>query len=257
MIRIFLNSLTRLTGLALLAFSVYYGTSHDPGVVHGGFVHIPSFIFVSVGLVGIVMASYRAEIIWKVFWNVIGFSPSMIRKRFLRMEKILPDLTQIYYQEGGSAFLEEVENRKLSSLWQFIATQLESKVPLQDIQLLIQNRGKLYNESLMTQIRFLQGLATVAPAVGMTGTILGLIMLLKDLHNFETLGSNMALAFITALYGLIYGNFVFIPMVNRLNAAREEANRLVSQALFWLEMVSSRKPATYMESHRDLRIKTN
>lgn len=247
-IRVILNFIARVIGIGLLCYSFYYGVNHEISQTRAGIVHIPSLILVLMGMTGIVLASYQVELIAKMAWNSLFFSPTSVRRRLEYMEEILPELTDTYYKDGAVGLLEKVEKLKLSSLWQYIANKLEAHLPIHDIQMMIQHEGREYNEALFTQIRALQGLATVAPAVGMTGTILGLIKLLKDLQNFQALGSNMALAFITALYGLVIGNFVFIPMTNRLNAAREESMQLLSQATFWLEMVSQRKPSDYLDA---------
>ncbi len=242
-----INLASRIMGIGLLIFSVYYGTMHGAHPVHAGIVHLPSIIVVSLGLLGIMLASYRIEIFFQIVSNMLSLSPTLLRIRHDSMEKSMPTLADIYYEHGASKFLEEVNKRKLGPIWKFLATRLESKMPIHDIQMFLQDFGKKENESLFTQIRVLQSLATIAPAVGMTGTILGLIKLLKDLNQFDSLGSNMALAFITALYGLLFGNFIFIPIVNRLNAGREEMMNLISQSLFWLEMIQQRKPAHYLE----------
>ncbi|MBI4212622.1 MAG: MotA/TolQ/ExbB proton channel family protein [Deltaproteobacteria bacterium] len=246
MIHLFLNAFSRLSGIGLMIFSVYYGVTHDPENILGGFFHLPSFIFVVLGLIGIALTSYQIEMLTSVTWNSLFLSPVVLRSRVQKMEGILADLADLYYQRGPIALLDEIQKKKLPSLWRYLATQLEARLPLHDLQALIQIEGKRYNERLFTQIRILQGLATIAPAVGMTGTILGLLKLLRELHAFETLGSNMALAFITALYGLLIGNFIFIPLANKLNEAREESMQLLTQALSWLEMVEHRKPAGYL-----------
>lgn len=248
-LRIIGNVITRAAGIAMIFYAVYYAINHTPTPIQAGVIHMPSFVFVAMGLAGITFASYQVEMIFGTLWNIFLLSPTLIRKQIHRMEGLLPNLAELYYDKGGTALADEAQNKRLHRLWHYIGAKLESRLPIHDIQLLIRNRGKNYNEGLFAQIRALQALATVAPAVGMTGTILGLIKLLKGLHDFESLGSNMALAFVTALYGLIFGNFVFIPLVNRLNAAREEAMQLLSQGLFWLDMVGQRKPADYV--HKD------
>lgn len=248
-LKIFLNFLSRLAGIAILIFSIYYGINHEATGVRYGVFHLPSLCLVGLGLVGMLLASFRIEILAEMFWNVLTLSPAIISRKFEKVEENLVGLTEVYYERGAAALLERVQALQLPGVWQFMAKKLEARLPLEDIAQIIQNRATQTNEHLFVQIRILQGISTIAPAVGMTGTIFGLIKLLKDLADFSSLGSNMALAFITALYGLIIGNFIFIPMVNKLNAAREEMMQLVSQALFWLDMVLNRKPADYMDPH--------
>lgn len=61
-----------------------------------------------------------------------------------------------------------------------------------------------------------------APAWGMIGTLVGLVMMLQNLNDPSTLGPNMALALLTTLYGSLLANLVFLPMANKLEISTEE-----------------------------------
>ena len=79
--------------------------------------------------------------------------------------------------------------------------------------------------------------ARVAPAVGLVGTTLGLIALLKDLHNFEQLGPAMALALLCTLYGLLLANAIYQPLARLVHvhsSVRTEEARLLLRALLLL-----------------------
>ncbi len=54
-----------------------------------------------------------------------------------------------------------------------------------------------------------------APAFGMIGTLIGLVLMLADL-NPETIGSGMAVALLTTLYGAIASNLFLLPMADKL-----------------------------------------
>ncbi|HYY52273.1 MAG TPA: MotA/TolQ/ExbB proton channel family protein [Myxococcales bacterium] len=88
----------------------------------------------------------------------------------------------------------------------------------------------------------LTSLARVSPAVGLVGTTLGLITLLKDLRNFDHLGPSMALALLCTLYGLVLANGVYQPLARLVHVhavvTLEEA-RLLSRALI---LVGEGKP---------------
>ncbi|WP_088103847.1 flagellar motor protein MotP [Halalkalibacter urbisdiaboli] len=55
-----------------------------------------------------------------------------------------------------------------------------------------------------------------APAWGMIGTLIGLVLMLQNLNDPSTLGPNMAVALLTTLYGSLLANLVFIPMATKL-----------------------------------------
>jgi chemotaxis protein MotA len=62
-----------------------------------------------------------------------------------------------------------------------------------------------------------------APTIGILGTTMHLVLILKNLDKPETLGPMIAAAFIATLYGVGSANVVFYPISNRLKViAREE-----------------------------------
>jgi chemotaxis protein MotA len=65
-------------------------------------------------------------------------------------------------------------------------------------------------------------MATLAPAFGMIGTLIGLINMLKNLDNPSAIGPNMATALITTFYGAIYANLICIPIASKLNVRSGE-----------------------------------
>ena len=62
----------------------------------------------------------------------------------------------------------------------------------------------------------LDQLGRFAPAYGMIGTLMGLIMMLSDMSDPSSIGAGMAVALITTLYGAIAANVVFIPFAEKL-----------------------------------------
>lgn len=59
-------------------------------------------------------------------------------------------------------------------------------------------------------------MASLAPAFGMIGTLIGLINMLKKLDDPSSVGPNMAVALVTTFYGSILANLFFTPMANKL-----------------------------------------
>lgn len=54
-----------------------------------------------------------------------------------------------------------------------------------------------------------------APVFGMLGTLFGLIVILSGFNEMDSLLTGLAAALMTTLYGIIIGNFIFIPMAKR------------------------------------------
>src|SRR5690606_7839046 len=55
-----------------------------------------------------------------------------------------------------------------------------------------------------------------APTMGIIGTVMGLVLILRDLSNPEELGGAIATAFLATFYGLFTANLVYLPIANKL-----------------------------------------
>ena len=62
----------------------------------------------------------------------------------------------------------------------------------------------------------LEQLARFAPAYGMIGTLMGLIMMLSNMSDPSGIGRGMAVALITTLYGALAANVAFQPLAEKL-----------------------------------------
>lgn len=64
--------------------------------------------------------------------------------------------------------------------------------------------------------------AEVAPAMGLIGTLVGLVQMLSNLDNPATIGPSMAVALLTTFYGAILANMVFTPLASKLERNSHE-----------------------------------
>jgi chemotaxis protein MotA len=66
-------------------------------------------------------------------------------------------------------------------------------------------------------------LGKYAPAYGMIGTLVGLVVMLKNMSDPSTIGAGMAVALLTTLYGAVIANVFCLPMADKVAArSREE-----------------------------------
>ena len=65
-------------------------------------------------------------------------------------------------------------------------------------------------------------LGKYAPAYGMIGTLVGLILMLANLDDPDNIAPSMAVALLTTLYGAIVANLVALPIADKLEMRNEE-----------------------------------
>ncbi|HUW58483.1 MAG TPA: motility protein A [Planctomycetota bacterium] len=70
--------------------------------------------------------------------------------------------------------------------------------------------------------KIFDALTKYAPAFGMIGTLVGLIIMLQHMDDPSKIGGGMAVALLTTLYGAVAGNLVFGPIADKLGTRSEE-----------------------------------
>lgn len=61
-----------------------------------------------------------------------------------------------------------------------------------------------------------KGVGDLAPAMGMIGTLVGLVQMLANMSDPASIGPSMAVALLTTLYGAMVANCFALPMVDKL-----------------------------------------
>lgn len=62
----------------------------------------------------------------------------------------------------------------------------------------------------------------LAPAFGLIGTLMGLVVMLANLEDKASIGAGMSVALITSFYGAIMANLMFIPFAKKLEMINNE-----------------------------------
>ena len=93
------------------------------------------------------------------------------------------------------------------------ADQIENMLSL-EIELSVQRASKHGG--------LLRRAGEIAPAMGLIGTLLGLVQMLTQLNDPDAIGPGMAVALLTTLYGAILSNMVLLPLAVKLERNAED-----------------------------------
>ncbi len=76
---------------------------------------------------------------------------------------------------------------------------------------------------------FFEQFGTFAPAMGMIGTLIGLVQMLQKLDDPSAIGPAMAVALLTTFYGAVIANLFALPLANKLKirSSEEVAEKLL------------------------------
>ncbi|WP_221930320.1 motility protein A [Gracilimonas mengyeensis] len=103
----------------------------------------------------------------------------------------------------------------------------------------IESREKQVELSIMV----LNSMSAYAPAFGMIGTVIGMVLMLQNISDPESLGSGLSVALITTLYGTIFANMLFGPLAGKLEYLSElDRNRKELFRIGILSIVEGENP---------------
>src|SRR5690625_946008 len=184
--------------------------------------------FFDVASIFIVVGGLIASLLINFKMKQIKLASTVIRESFYQNDQRLPKLIALFIRlserarrEGILALeneLEEVDDPFIRKGILLAVDGIEPEV-IHDI---------MNAEITAMEERHYQGRSIIekageyAPAWGMIGTLVGLVLMLNTLEDPATLGPSMAVALLTTLYGTVLANLVFIPMASKLESKTEE-----------------------------------
>lgn len=92
------------------------------------------------------------------------------------------------------------------------------------VQRLLDEARGMRDERHSRAINIWAAMADTAPAMGMIGTLIGLVKMFATMSDPKSIGAAMAIALLTTLYGAVVATLVALPVAGRLRAlARAES----------------------------------
>lgn len=243
-----LSLIKNLLGVLCISLSLYFSVTVMSMPVLGGVFHAPSLFLVIGVTLGIAILVMDVADLRRFLRFTMGFSTDKHLRQIQTSEKKLETLADVYLSDGGEELRKIVVDSRMPRIWNIVATKLAINVPIADIKEILQFQIHKVTQRLDQDIATLKQLAAVAPAVGMFGSVLGLIRLLADLKDFETLGINMSLALITTLYGIFIGSILLVPLIRSVEKKKSYYLKNHSNLCYWLEHVEQKKPSFYMKT---------
>ncbi len=132
--------------------------------------------------------------------------------------KQIIDLSNVARKEGLLA-LEEAANESIED--EFIKKGILLIVDGTDpefVRSILETELSCIEDRHKNVISFWDNLAAQGPAWGMIGTLIGLINMLADLQDINSVGPNMAIALVTTFYGSILANWICFPISTKLKS---------------------------------------
>jgi chemotaxis protein MotA len=129
------------------------------------------------------------------------------RKNILAIEDALPSIENLFLRGGLRLVVDRADREALVNM---MAHEVKYAMAGKD-----------------DEIAVVGTMASLCPAWGMLGTLVGLVILLQNLDDPSMIGPAMALALITTLYGSLFANVIFTPAKKKLESYKAEEKVLM------------------------------
>jgi chemotaxis protein MotA len=198
------------------------------GGVVGWFINYPSLMIVIGGTMGATLVAYPLSDIV----NVFGVAKKAFLYRTQEPAKLIHQMVEfakLARKEGVLAFERRLPNLEIPFMARGLQMAVDGIEPgtIEDVLstevAFVSARQRLGADIFTT-------MGTFAPAIGMLGTIIGLVQMLMQMEDPSKIGPAMALALLTTFYGTLLANLLFLPLAGKLKA-RDKQELLLKQMI--------------------------
>ena len=186
------------------------------GAFVGAFINFPSLLIVIGGTLGAIFIFFPMDqivglggIVKNVFFaktqqvstliaTIIDYAGRARREGILSLQNVSNEVDNAFFVKGIGLVVDGVEESVIDEI---LSTEID----------FLEERHKNGAEMLTS-------MGALAPAFGMIGTLIGLVIMLQNLADTSAIGPAMAVALITTFYGALLANVVFIPFAGKLRA---------------------------------------
>ena len=91
-----------------------------------------------------------------------------------------------------------------------------------ELQATLETKVRLRERQGETDARVLEVAGGFAPTIGVLGTVVGLIEVLRQFSNLPAVALGIGTAFVSTIYGLALANLLLLPIAHRIRASVAE-----------------------------------
>ena len=150
--------------------------------------------------------------------RIVGFAETARREGILALEQAIEDGDDTFLSQGVRLAVDGTEPDLIMDI---LETELQ----------FIEERHKLGQD-------IVGAMGDAAPAFGMIGTLIGLVIMLKNMDDPAAIGPGMAIALLTTMYGAIMANIMFGPIAQKLKTYSQKeqlAKRMIIEGIMSIQ----------------------
>lgn len=195
---------------ALIATAMVLGGSP------GAFVDVPAMLIVIGGTFMVTTISYT-------FGDVLRAQSVMLRAVLYHVQHPhdaairMLTLAEQARVKGPLGLQDQLDNLGFDRFLHKAVSLVVDGTPGEEVERILSQEVEATSQRHIRSAGVLRRAGEVAPAMGLIGTLVGLVQMLGNLDDPSSIGPAMAVALLTTFYGAILANMVFLPLANKLD----------------------------------------
>lgn len=215
--------------LATLAGTIFGFVLILGAIVHGtdnylSFISMEGFLIVIGGTIANAFMSYQAIYVIKAFQAI----SHMIKKPRATREGLNAEIMRLIkwaylVNAKGLAGLEgEVDTKIKEPLLRYGVALVITGYKPEAVRKMMDTAVESDFDRAITPVTVLRNMASTAPAFGMVGTLVGMVIMLQNIQgDMSRIGGGLAVALLATLYGIIMARLFCLPAADKLMQKEE------------------------------------
>lgn len=232
-------------GFSLILGAIAHGTDN-----YLSFISIEGFLIVIGGSIANAFMSYHARHVtaaFKAMWHMIK-KPKATRETLNYEISRLIKWAYLVNTNGLSGLENEIGTRIKEPLLRYGIELVITGYPADRIRAMMDTAVESEFERRMSPVAVLRNMASTAPAFGMVGTLVGMVIMLQGIEtDMSKIGNGLAIALLATLYGIVYARLFCLPAADKLQE-KEEIMRFRNYMMTeGLTLLADRQTPRYMQ----------
>jgi chemotaxis protein MotA len=198
------------------------------------FIDMPSFYIVVLGTLTAVLA--RSSI--PEFVGSIGVALKTVKYKVDKPEDLVEQLVNLgtIARKDGMIALEgqDISNKFMASGIRMLVDGTDGSI----VRSTLEREMDMIKKRNADGMGFIASAQEIAPAMGMIGTLIGLVIMLGNMSDPKAIGPAMAIALLTTMYGAVIANVICIPLnqkLAKLDAAEGLNHELIIEGVMFIQ----------------------
>lgn len=229
-------------GFLLIIGAIMLGTRN-----YMAFFSLEGFLIVIGGSLAVAFMSFQASYVMEALRSIgLMFRQAHVTHENLHYELVnIIAWAQIVKKSGLKGLEDSVGHQPVTDPYvKYGLDMVVSNYDADEVRTMMETAAEAYYERDTIPARVLLAMASHAPAFGMVGTLVGMVIMLGDFRDDMTgIGQGLAISLLATLYGVVTARMVYMPAAAKVMQKRDGLhfrNRLIAEGMAML--VANRSP---------------